>query len=85
MDSRVVAPLMEKLDEAGFAYRILLLSDHKTLTSTRTHDGDPVPFLIYDSTKPEPTGRSYTEANGEKGPYVPDGTRLMGMLFEQTK
>ncbi len=85
LDSRVVAPLMEKLDEAGFAYRILLLSDHKTLTSTRTHDGDPVPFLIYDSTKPEPTGRSYTEANGEKGPYVPDGTRLMGMLFEQTK
>lgn len=82
LDSRVVAPLMEKLEQAGMPYRILLLSDHKTLMSTRTHDGDPVPFLIYDSTKPADTGLGYTEQNGEKGPYVDAGTKLMGMLFE---
>ena len=85
LDSRVVGPLTEKLDAAGLDYRILLLSDHKTLTSTRTHDGDPVPFLIYDSTKPQATGLSYTEANGEKGPFVPEGTKLMGMLFEEDR
>ena len=83
LDSRVVGPLMEKMDAEGFDYRILLLSDHKTLTSTRTHDGDPVPFLIYDSTNPVGSGLSYTEANGEKGPYVAAGTQLMGMLFDQ--
>ena len=83
LDSRVVGPLMEKLDAEGFAYRILLLSDHKTLTSTRTHDGDPVPFLIYDSTHPVGSGLTYTEANGEKGPYVAEGTQLMSMLFDQ--
>ena len=83
LDSRVVRPLTDKLDEAGFDYRILLLSDHKTLMSTRTHDGDPVPFLIYDSTKSVGAGLGYTEANGEKGPYIPAGTQLMGMLFEQ--
>ena len=85
LDSRVVKPLTEKLEAAGLDYRILLLSDHKTLTSTRTHDGDPVPFLIYDSTKPRATGLSYTEANGEKGPFVPEGTKLMGMLFEEDR
>lgn len=83
LDSRVVAPLTAKLEEAGLDYRILMLSDHKTLTSTRTHDGDPVPFLIYDSTKPVSTGLSYTEANGEQGTFIPAGTELMGMLFQK--
>ena len=81
LDRRVVGPLTEQIEAAGFAYRILLLSDHKTLMSTRTHDGDPVPFLIYDSTKPH-RGLAYTEKNGEQGPYVDAGTKLMGMLFE---
>lgn len=80
LDSRVVAPLEEKL--AGIPHRILLLSDHKTLMSTRTHDGDPVPFLLYDSEKPVSTGLPYTEAGGEKGPYVEAGTQLLDMLFQ---
>lgn len=82
LDSLIVAPLTEWMDLQGMDYRILLLSDHKTLMSTRTHDGDPVPYLIYDSTKPQPTGLGYTEANGQQGPYVEKGTDLMGLLFE---
>lgn len=85
IDHRVVKPLCEKLTAAGEDFRLLLISDHKTLTSTRTHDGDPVPFLIYDSTKDAGTGLSYSEANGEKGPFVENGAALMGLLFEQTK
>ncbi len=81
IDRRVVAPLEEAL--RGVPHRILLLSDHKTLMSTRTHDGDPVPFLLYDSEKELPTDRPYTEAGGEKGPFVKDGTELMSMLFEE--
>ncbi len=83
LDSRVVQPLCERLDEKGVAYRVLLLSDHKTLMSTRGHDGEPVPFLIYDSTKQQGSGLSYTEQHGEAGPFVPAGTSLMGMLFEE--
>ena len=82
LDSRVVAPLTEKLDQAGVDYRILMLSDHKTLMSTRGHDGDPVPFMIYDSTRDSGNGKPYTEQFGEQGPYVDQGTKLMGMLFE---
>ena len=81
LDSRVVKPLTEALEQGGVDYRILILSDHKTLTSTRGHDGDPVPFLIYDSTKPSGSGLAYTEKNGLKGPMVEAGTALMGMLF----
>lgn len=81
LDSRVVAPLCEKLDAAGQDYRILILSDHKTLMRTRGHGGDPVPYLIYDSTAKSGSGLAYTEKNGETGPYQPDGTKLMEELF----
>ncbi|NLA85871.1 MAG: 2,3-bisphosphoglycerate-independent phosphoglycerate mutase [Clostridiales bacterium] len=83
LDSRVLLPLTEKLSASGYDYRLLILSDHKTLTATRGHDGDPVPYILYDSRKDEMTGRTFSEEEGEKGPYVDAGIRMMGMLFEQ--
>jgi 2,3-bisphosphoglycerate-independent phosphoglycerate mutase len=83
LDSRVIVPLTDKLQAKGTDYRLLLLSDHKTLTATRGHDGDPVPFLLYDSRKDEKSGLTYSEADGDKGPFIDAGIRLMGMLFEQ--
>lgn len=81
LDSRVVGPLTAALDEKKIDYRILILSDHKTLMETRGHDGDPVPFLVYDSTNPVGSGLSYTERNGLQGPLLEAGTELMGVLF----
>ena len=83
IDELILEPLVTWMEEQGMEHRILILSDHKTLMTTRTHDGDPVPFMIYDSTKPEGCGLTYTEAHGERGPYIEPGTRLMGMLFEK--
>lgn len=83
LDTRVLTPLTQRLDEEDFDYRLLFLSDHKTLTSTRGHDGDPVPYLIYDSRKNLGTGLTFSEANGLKGPYLDAGTMLMPHLFEQ--
>lgn len=83
LDSRVVAPLIKKLEAAGYDYRMLILSDHKTLTSTRGHDGDPVPFVLYDSRYDNKTGLSYCEEDGKRGPYVDAGVKLMGMLFSE--
>ena len=82
IDTRVVGPLVEKLLRAGYDFRILIISDHKTLTSTRGHDGTPVPYLIYDSRIDKNTGASYCEKEGEKGPYLPEGILLMKKLFE---
>ena len=84
LDSRVTKPIIERFAEHGWDYRILMLSDHKTLTSTRGHDGDPVPFLLYDSTKDTGRGLPYTEKSGEQGPYYPDGAAsCMKLLFDQ--
>ena len=82
LNTLIVKPLVEWMQEQGMEHRILMLSDHKTLMSTKTHDGDPVPYLIYDSTAPMNSGCRYTEADGEKGPFVAHGTELMGMLFQ---
>lgn len=84
LDSRVMAPLAEALAAQGVDYRLLVLSDHKTLTSTRGHDAEPVPFLLYDSRKDSGAGLPYTEESGDKGRYLPDGAAaLMPALFEQ--
>ena len=81
LDSEVVAPLLEKLPELG-DFRILMLSDHKTLMSTRTHDGKPVPFAIYDSRKPGTPSR-LDEATAAKGVWVAEGRDILGRLLEK--
>lgn len=83
LDSRVMAPLTVALDEEGFNYRLLFISDHKTLSSTRGHDGDPVPYMIYDSRKALGSGLPYTEKSGMAGPTLVAGTVLMSRLFQQ--
>ena len=82
LDSRLTAPIVRRLDEAGMEYRILLLSDHKTLTSTRGHDGGPVPYLLFDSRRNTGHGGSYNEPEGLKGPMETRGYRLLRKLFE---
>lgn len=83
LDSRMLAPLLDGLAARGWDFRILILSDHKTLTSTRGHDGEPVPYLLYDSRRDQGRGLTYCEADGETGPYLPDGSVLMARLFEK--
>ena len=83
LDSRLVSPLLERMDAAGTDYRILLLSDHKTLTATRGHDGDPVPYLIYDSRKNTDRGGTYDEENGAMGPFLECGDVLLDKLFQK--
>lgn len=83
LDSRVLKPLTDALDKADFDYRLLYLSDHKTLTDTRGHDGEPVPFLIYDSRRDSGLGLPFCEESGKKGPYLDEGTKLMPRLFEE--
>jgi len=80
LDSRVVAPLMAKLE--GEDYRLLILSDHKTLMADGSHDGDPVPYAIFDSRRQLKRIAHYTEAEGLMGPMTEHGKMLMPKLFE---
>ena len=48
IDRMVIGPLLESAGETG-RFRLMLLSDHPTPVSLRTHTSGPVPFMIYDS------------------------------------
>jgi 2,3-bisphosphoglycerate-independent phosphoglycerate mutase len=81
IDSRVIARLLESLEKSGTDFKILLMSDHRTLSSTRGHDGGPVPYILYDSRTDKKTGLQYNEADVKKGEFIKDGTKLMDILF----
>ena len=80
-DARCLARLKAGLDGLGEDYRLLVLSDHKTLTETRGHNGEPVPFLLYDSRKDSGGGSAYDELSCEAGVYIGEGHTLLDMLF----
>lgn len=91
VNDRIVEPMLTRLTQSGEDFRLLLLSDHPTLLTTRTHDGSPVPYAIYDSRtvakalkegKPAPVGKLSEWAVAD-APLVEDGTLLMPMLFEE--
>jgi 2,3-bisphosphoglycerate-independent phosphoglycerate mutase len=83
LDSRCVAGLIEGLEAQGEGFRMIILSDHKTLTSTRGHDGEPVPYILYDSRYEMGSGLGYSEANAARGPFINEGWRLIERLFEE--
>jgi len=64
-------------------YRLVIVPDHKTPISLRTHEEGPVPFLLYDSEKPHTAShfpfdeRAVVEAKTQ----IEDGTRLIRLLF----
>ncbi len=66
LDTRVIGPIMEKLEAAGEEYRLLVLPDHPTPIRVRTHTSDNVPYLIYDSTNNEVHNWAYNEREAEK-------------------
>ena len=59
-DRAIIGPLTEALDRAGTPYRILLMPDHATPCAIKTHTSDPVPYLLFDSTR-DAAGGEYTE------------------------
>lgn len=76
-DRRILAPLVDGLDELG-DWRLLLLPDHATPVAKKTHTMDTVPWLLVDSATVGPGG-SYTEA-GTAGAVPVAGHELMARL-----
>lgn len=58
IDRKVVGPVRRALEESGEAYRMLILPDHPTPISLRTHVGEPVPYVLYDSDRDGVGGRN---------------------------
>lgn len=83
IDAKILKPLMMYLNDCGDDYKILIMPDHPTPCSIRTHSHENVPFAIFDSRKSLNQGvDSFTEENSLKsGFYIPDGHNLIEKLF----
>ena len=84
LDQRVIRPLVQGLNDADCDFRLLVLPDHPTPICIRTHTGDSVPYMLYDSTSPQSHSWAYNEREGAaSGIYVPEGHHLIDKLFEK--
>ena len=84
LDSRVIAPICAAMEQAGEDYRILVLPDHPTPLRIRTHSSDPVPYVLYDSTRQEKKCAHYTEAEAQAtGIFYPQGHVLLDKLLNR--
>jgi 2,3-bisphosphoglycerate-independent phosphoglycerate mutase len=83
IDEKIVKVLLKGLEKYD-DYRILLLPDHPTPLSLRTHTSVPVPFLIYQkSCSRNLTSGGYDEIQAEeKGLFVSEGYTLMDMFIK---
>ena len=84
LDSFIVTPIMKAMEDAGEDYRMLVLPDHPTPIRIRTHSSDPVPYVLYDSTRQLKKKARYTEAEGKAtGIFLPHGYALLDKLLQK--
>lgn len=83
VDGRVLKRIIDAMDASGEEYRILVLPDHPTPICVRTHTGEPVPYLLYDSRTESDGIHIYNEKEAAKSGHVwKDGYRLIDHLLE---
>ncbi len=83
IDEKILSFVTNAFEKAGEDYRMLILPDHPTPVEARTHTQEPVPYLLYDSTKAQNGMEKYQENTADKsGILWNDGYRLIDHLFE---
>lgn len=84
VDSRVLKRIMDAFSASDEDFRIMVLPDHPTPVCMRTHTGEAVPYLIYDSRTKLDGIHIYNEKEAAKSGHVwKDGYRLIDHLFEE--
>lgn len=84
LDERVIAPIKEGMEQAGADFRLLVMPDHPTPICIRTHTGDDVPYLLYDSTKPQNNAWKYNERQAQaSGRRIAKGHEMIDYLFQK--
>ncbi len=84
LDRKVIQVIKEDMEQAGADYRMLVLPDHPTPIACRTHTSDPVPYMLYDSTKLQENEQLYNEKEASKTGHVfKEGYTLIDYLLEK--
>jgi len=83
-DQKVVGAILKGMKDFK-RYKVLVLPDHPTPLSIRTHVADPVPFVIYSSERPtggDGAGPFDEMSAGRSGIFVEKGFELIDRFIE---
>ena len=84
LDSRIIAPVKAAMEAAGEDFRMLVLPDHPTPLRIRTHSSEPVPYILYDSTRQQRKFARYSEKDAAAvGNFEPQGYKLLEKFLEK--
>ncbi len=83
LDGRIIGPVFEEMKKRGEDFRMLVMPDHPTPIHIRTHSGNPVPYMLYDSTMEEDHTWNYNEKEAKiSGNYNDKGYTLINELLK---
>lgn len=83
LDGRIIGPVFDQMKRLGEDFRMLVMPDHPTPICIRTHSANPVPYMLYDSTKEEDYTWNYNEKEAkESGNYLEKGYMLIHELLK---
>lgn len=83
IDEKVAGPILNEMKKRQDDFSIMILPDHPTPLSLRTHTAEPVPYLIYRSNRETISGAKYDEMSAKNsGLFISEGHLLLNYFFE---
>jgi 2,3-bisphosphoglycerate-independent phosphoglycerate mutase len=84
-DTKVVKTVLEGIEQFG-EYKVMVLPDHRTPISKKTHTSEPVPFAFFDSKNSQSAEQQSSPlfnepAAEETGLFVKEGFRLIDLFI----
>ena len=84
IDEKVIGYIKKRLDEAGEDYAFLVMPDHPTPISTKTHSREAVPCAMYKKGDNANTGHRFIEKDAQKyGEFISEGYKIMKLFLER--
>lgn len=84
IDNNIIEPIYKYLNQNHADFKILILPDHPTPLSLRTHISEPVPFLLYDKRTASSSGIKIfceSEVSENSKMFIEDGSKLLDFVF----
>lgn len=83
IDKLIVGKIKKEMEKLGFEYKMMILPDHPTPIIKRTHTSEPVPFIIYDSSRHGKGCISFDEFSCAEGNiFIDPGYTLMDLFLK---
>ena len=84
IDEKIIGYIRTQLEKNGEDYAFLVMPDHPTPVSTKTHSREAVPCVIYKKGEKNATGYRFTEEDARKyGKKIDVGHSLMKLFLEK--